>query len=286
LVAGCFSSGANDSVKVPTASLSNLSASRAVVTSAVTTLARGTASATFDGAEALKGSRITRLEMFGSGTFDLMGQRADLSLSVSGFSGTSDVSETERYVDGILYLDIPAFDPQVVGQPQWLSVPLSSAGTDPGRVFGGAEADLGGYLRLLEAPGNQILDLGRQSIDGQSLNEYSVILEPARIDHDGAVSGAVRVSARTERQLADWLALQNNLNPTVVDIWVDTHCLIHQVFVASDDRVQFDGIAVDDLRTTVIDLSDFGLATSIAAPPAGQVVTFEKFDKSLGKAAS
>ena len=86
------------------------------------------------------------------------------------------------YLGGSIYENIPGIDQLVPGK-SWVSIDLSSLGVSANQSTGslGTANNPAAMLRLLTQEGNTVVPLGSSTIDGTTVQGYSVTLNSAAI---------------------------------------------------------------------------------------------------------
>jgi len=166
-----------------------------------------------------------------------------------------------------VYEQIPGLA-QVVPGKSWLSVDLSSlgasAGQSPSTLATGDNPTA--MLRILAQQGNTVVPLGSSTLDGTTVQGYSVTLDPTAIKNKIA-----------QDKLPSWMtdALSHvNIGDVDLDVYVDGTGLLRRFSLSLSETVPTAGaIRVDES----LDFSDYGTTVTVSAPPPDQVVSLQQF---------
>lgn len=246
------------------------SAEAAVIDSVNSTMADRTAHITMNMSVHTPAGTVTGT---GTGGIDFSGNAMQMQIT----AGTADQQVTVQavYLGGLIYENVPGID-QVVPGKSWVSIDLSSLGASTGQSTAslGTTDNPAAMLRLLTQQGNTVVPLGSSSIDGTSVQGYSVTLNSAAIKNQIA-----------NAKLPSWMtaALSHvDIGDTTVDVYVDGSGLLRRTTISLTETVGSSG------KTTVdesLDFSDYGSPVTVSAPPSDQVVTFQQFLEAAAAAA-
>jgi hypothetical protein len=203
------------------------------------------------------------LDFGGSGSADFTRDAMQMNLTVPGESGRIEAV----YLGGTLYENIPEISQFAPGKT-WISIDLASTARSLGTGSSGslgAEGNPAAMLRLLAQQGNTVVALGSSTVDGTSVQGYSVTISAARLRSELA-----------NPDLPGWMR-QALTDVTVADahfgVFVGPHNLLRRQTTSVRETVH--GTAVSVVYT--LDLSGYGTPVSIVAPPPDQVLGFEQF---------
>lgn len=200
----------------------------------------------------------------GTGAFDFSqnAMQIDLGGSVNG----QRVDVDALYLGGIVYENIAGISQLAPGK-SWLSLNLSSLTQSAATSTSGLGDDPIAALSALAQQGATVVDLGPSTVDGQSVEGYSVTLNPSTI--------------QSEIQKAKFPAWMQSavssmaVNSTSEKVFISGDSLV-QVSIASSVSTSTAGTVT---LNESLDLSDYGTPVTITAPPAGQVIPFSQFLK-------
>jgi hypothetical protein len=206
----------------------------------------------------------------GTGAFDFSQDalQVDLGGSVDGQS----VNVDALYLGGVVYENIAGISQLVPGK-KWLSLNVSSL-TKNAPTTAGLANDPVAALSALAQQGATVVDLGPSTVDGQSVEGYSVTFNPATIQ-----------SEIQKAKLPSWMQSAVSsiaVNSTSEKVFLNGDSLV-QVSVATSVNSSAAGTVT---LNESMDLSDYGTPVTITAPPAGQVIPFDQFLKLAAAASS
>jgi hypothetical protein len=205
----------------------------------------------------------------GSGVIDF--SSAALQVDLNGSVNGQSVDVDAVYLGGVVYEDIAGIS-QVASGKSWLSLNLSSLTQNPSSTTGLGNDPIAA-LSALAQQGATVVDLGPSSVDGQSVEGYSVTFNPATIQ-----------SEVQKAKLPAWMRSAVSsiaVNSTSEKVYLSGDSLV-QVSIASSVNSATEGtITVNES----VDFSNYGTPVTISAPSASQVIPFSQFVK-LAEAAS
>ncbi len=158
----------------------------------------------------------------------------------------------------------------------WISIDLGSLATS-GQGSGalGAGNNPTAMLRLLALQGNTVVSLGSSTVDGTSVQGYSVKLNPATI-----------TAQLAHANLPSWMAsalTKVNIESASNKVYVDGSGLLRRYTVSMTETVASKGtVSLDES----LDFSGYGTPVNVSAPPSDQVMTFEQFLQAAQAAAA
>ncbi len=232
-------------------------ADAAIVSAVNSAIGQKTAHATLTGSIQVKGQTG---ELTGSGSYDFSDNAVQLSVNI-GVSGQQESLQL-IYLGGTVYESLPQIA-QVAPGKSWVSVDLSSLQQTLGESGAGQlGADPLAALKALAQQGNTVSSIGPSTINGQSVQGYTVILNPA-----------------VEQREMDQASLPASMKRAVFgsgseSVYLDGAGNLVRVTAAITEA---DGAAGTVQVQESDDLSDYGAPVSIAAPPADEVVPYEQF---------
>ena len=210
------------------------------------------------------------MTMSGSGSFSDFGQRSELTLDMSGASGTGlddmplslvmrqIVDGTTAYVKVETDAAIPGFS------PGWMKMDVAELAGDTGgsQSFGVMGSDWSGFLDSLKGAGGTVVERGTDSIDGVPVTVYEGTVDP-----ESAIAQASPEDAADVQAALDQMGGTFEMPFTA---WVDEDGMVRrlEVTVAADM-----GLATMDMTVT-IELYDLGAPITITPPPADEITDF------------
>ena len=135
----------------------------------------------------------------------------------------------------------------------------NSAGVDFAQLAQGNQSDPAQYLRWLWAVGEDVEELGTETVRGVETTHYRATVELDRVVEAGEpeVRDATRV-------WIDLLKRQLELGEVPIDVWVDEDGLVRRI----EQEYEVGGTQTQ-IR---MELDDFGIEVDAEAPPADQVI--------------
>jgi hypothetical protein len=242
----------------------NPSAEASVARAMSSTLNDRTADLTVTGSV---GVGTAKVAVIGSGSVDFTQNAAQLQLGTS-IRGQA-VSVSEVTVGDTIFLNPGPLVGLIEPGKSWVSMDLSQLNQGGGVLPFGIEGGLSTnnpsvLINDLGQRGNTVTALGPSTINGTAVQGYAVQVNQAAI-------GAALANAHLPSWLQQGVAVSSNANISY-DVFVDGTGLLYRMTVDANVPV-----AGRDLNAIVsMDFSNYGAATStIAAPPAGQVATYQ-----------
>jgi hypothetical protein len=201
----------------------------------------------------------------GTGEFDFTHNalQVDLGGSVNG----QNIDVDAVYLGGVVYENIAGISHVAPGK-SWLSLNVSSLtqnATSTGAT--GLGDDPVAALSALAQQGNTVVDLGPSTINGQSVEGYSVTFNPATIQ-----------SEIKKTKLPSWMQSAVSsfaINSTSEKVFISGDSLVQVSIATSVDSATAGTVTLNES----MDLSDYGTPVTITAPAAGQVIPFTQFLK-------
>jgi hypothetical protein len=238
------------------------------VASAATKTA-GTQSAKFHMDLAETVGPIGPLHFTADGVSDNSSHSADMTMdlsSVSSFAGQSGGGagawKAHVILDGsgsspMLYLRLPAIDKYLNGKT-WVKADLAAAAKQGGASITellqmAASQDPTKALQLLESVGD-VSKVGTATIGGVETTEYTGTIDVKKV---AAVLGA-------QAKALD----KAKVSSIPIDVWIDGDGLVRRMH----EHLTYPAGVLNTTTDLTVDLSDFGVKTSIQAPPADQTV--------------
>ena len=241
------------------ASSSPATARAAVTMAASSSLGVGSFDFTVAGTASIFGQSLT---LNGAGSADGAQPVVSSTTSIEGGTGLS-MTVHEIMVDGTLYVGGSLLDSVLPKGASWVSVPLSSLG-DVGQSVGGVTSgDPTGVLKILATPssGATVTDLGSSTIDAVTVERYRVELTPSAIRQRIEAS---KLSASLKASATSMIQSGNEVVTLAID---GQHHVRRMNLTMSVSPVS--GVSV--AANVTMDLTNFGTAVHVSAPPASTV---------------
>lgn len=216
----------------------------------------------------------TSVAFTGSGAVDFTDNALQMTLDSN--IGGQQLNIQAIYLGGVIYEGLPQIAELAPGK-SWVSLDVSSLEQAAGQS---AASGLGGnplaMLHALALQGNQVADLGPATIDGESVQGYSVTL-------NHAVLGSEMANA----DLPDWMkqaVSQVQVNGGGEKVYITNSGDLVRQSMQMTEKVGSAGEVVSLNQS--LDYSDYGAPVAISAPPADQVVPFSQFLELAGQTTS
>jgi hypothetical protein len=190
------------------------------------------------------------------GAVDLEHNAVQLAMDMGGLGlpRLGDAKFEARFVDGVMYLhlgDVGGMS-SILGGKEWLKVDVSSV---PGASGALGDVNPGSSLDALRGAGD-VERVGTEEIGGVETTHYRVVIDPARALE--RVPAEVRDRARA--------GLEQLGARTPADVWLDADGQTRQISMAFETKA--------GRVSETLELSDYGAALDITAPPADEVGDF------------
>jgi hypothetical protein len=214
-------------------------ANAAVVAAVNSALAGHSADISLTGSGSAAGSSFS---ITGTGSIDFTQNTAQVSVDLA--DGAQQVSEQVMYDNKVIYVNLGSAIGQIFPGKSWVSLSLSQlsptggvSSLGSGTTFG---SDPAAALQTLRQEGNTATDLGPSTVDGASVEGYSVHITNPDLDYRAYVNSAGQL----------------------VRLTADVHATLAGQSVHEADTVDF---------------SNYGAPVSVTPPPAVEVAPFQTF---------
>jgi hypothetical protein len=201
----------------------------------------------------------------GTGAFNFSQSALQVDLGGSVNGQTVDVDGI--YLGGVVYENIAGISQFAPGK-SWLSLNLSSlVKSTSSSSTSGLGNDPLAALSELGQQGATVVDLGPSTVDGQSVEGYSVTFSPATIQ-----------SEIQKAKLPSWMRTAMStiaVNSTSEKVFINGDSLV-QISIATSVNSSTAGTVTE---SESLDFSDYGTPVTITAPAANQVIPFSQFLK-------
>ena len=242
----------------------HMSADAAVASAAASALANHSADIVVSGSGTAAGATFT---VSGSGAIDFAQNDEQLSLTIAG--GGQSLTEQYVYLDDTAYVNLGGLIGNIVPGKSWVSMDLSqlsssSASTSALGTNGALGTDPAAILQALSHGGAQATALGLSSVDGQSVQGYSVHIDATTLRQQIA-----------DAHLPSWMSQAlATLNPNLTyHVYVNTAGLLVDVTGEGTETVGGQGVSVQ----LAMNFVHYGTTVNVSAPPAGEVETIAVF---------
>jgi len=212
--------------------------------------------------------------MTGQGVFDQ--SAGDITMGLSSLPGSVELRYLQENGDPVLYVNAPMLETMLPSGAPWIRLDLEQAGKSLGldlnQLMGGFDQNPTQALDLLRASGS-VDELGAETIDGVATTHYT-----ASID----LQKAAQLAGQAGEALANQLIASGAPSQIPVDVWIGAgDGLVHKLTI--DEQVQSNGGKVG--VAVMLDISDYGTAVNVVAPPSDQVFDVTDLASKLAGAA-
>src|SRR6185437_3199115 len=194
-----------------------------------------------------------------------------------------------RMVDGVMYMKFPDSIGRLLGGAnagKWMKLDLSKLGSDAsGAALG--QSDPTQALAYLEKASDDVKEVGHENVNGADATHYHATIDLGKSVDDAKVPPALR-----ERVKAMWQR-HGGTAPTIpADVWIDGDGRLVRMITTVDTAAMAGGAlgasgasgfgaALPKVITT-LNLSNFGEAVNVVAPPADQVIDLKGLGRNGG----
>jgi hypothetical protein len=189
-------------------------------------------------------------------------QQGDVTVNLSDSNSQAELRYLEENGDLVLYVNSAALSSRLPGDKPWVRVDLQQLGEKLGVNFGqflnGANENPGQILDLLNSTGS-VTTVGPETVDGTSATHYKATIQLDQLA--GKLGGSVGQVAYDE------LISKGAPSSIPVDVWVGDDGLVRRVSI--DDSLTVSGQTAS--LKLQLDVSDYGSAVNVTAPPSDQV---------------
>ena len=198
----------------------------------------------------------------GEGTYDYDEHVGEMQLDLGGLGDAAGVGELELvFADNVVYYHLPPGT--LPGGKDWIEIDVkalgNSAGVDFAQLAQGNQSDPAQYLRWLWAVGEDVEELGTETVRGVDTTHYR-----ATVDLDRVVEAAEAEVRDATRVWIDLLKQQLELGEVPIDVWVDEDGLVRRI----EQEYEVGGTQTQ-IR---MELDDFGIEVDAEAPSDDQVI--------------
>jgi hypothetical protein len=256
------------------------SAEAAVASAAANALNDKTADFTLSGSAGI--SSVT-LPITGSGAVDFTQNALQMQIGLPVPGGSQSLTEKIIELNKVIYVNVSGVGQLLPGK-SWISIDASQlSGGNPATKQPELGLGLGGgalpnrpadVLKLLSQGGNQATDLGPSTVNGQSVEGYSVTLDRAAL----------------QKAIAD-TKLPSSISSALPSLHLGSSLiggashLGYQVFIAKatgqlarvTTKIGLSIIGQTISDDTTMDFTNLGSPVDITAPPASEIVPYQQF---------
>jgi hypothetical protein len=244
-------------VAATVAVVGNTSAAATVASAASDSIAAHSADMTLTLDGTVDGQRVT---MTGNGPIDFDTSQSSMTLHINVPGGQESISEI--YDGKTVYVNLGALLGKLNLGKSWVSLPIGQIKSVGSSLPSGGVGDPTALLHLLSAQGNTVTALAPSVVDGQTLQEYSVVITPASLARDIA-----------QAHLPSWMASAVSL--------VHNESVTERVGINSANELQSVVSTVTAtiggqklVETVTAAYSNFGVPVTITDPPSNEVLPF------------
>ncbi len=218
------------------------------------------------------GSSGQSVTISGSGAANPAQRAMELTGTTTTPALSSPVTLSEVLVDSTLYLSSSALASHLPAGKSWLSVDVSALSAVAGSSSGIAAPDPTSLLRTFSQPGSGIVvtDLGAGTVNGEAVHRYQAVISPEAVKSRIESSG---LSDAFKTQILSGLGTSQETVTLAID---NDHHLVQMTESATVTEL---GQALSSSVT--INLTGWGEATSITAPPSSEVYDASSLFSSL-----
>jgi hypothetical protein len=240
------------------------SADAAVADAVNSALASRSADVVVSGSAQAAGTNVT---LAGTGAIDFQQNAMQMAINVTG--GPQKITEQAVYLNKVIYLNLGNDVGEILPGKSWLSLDLSqlSGGGAASSLRAGSplSSDPAAALQALRQQGNTATDLGQSTINGMSVEGYSVRLNPAAIKNDIAQANL----PAWMKQAAESVSNENVGYKVYVDSSGNLARLTTDLSLTTSGTNITEGINMDFVH--------YGATVNVTAPPASAVASFQSF---------
>jgi len=257
-------------------SSSSANAAVAVANAATDSLSAGSYHFTLESKTTL-GASGESVSIAGSGSADPLQRAMEMTGTTTNPALSTPITVDEVLVDSTLYLSSPALASRLPSGKSWMAVDFSALSGVAGSSSGIAAPDPTALLRTFSEPGSGIAvtDLGTGVVGGAPVHRYQAVISPDAVKSRIEASG---MSQALKNQILSGLGTSEETVTLAID---GEHHLV-QMGVSAELTELGQSIS----STMTINLSGWGEATSITAPPASDVYDASSLLPSLGGGAA
>jgi hypothetical protein len=194
--------------------------------------------------------------------------KASISMVMQIPGAATPMAVTERVLGTTIYMKMPALQSAIPGAKPWMKLDLEAMGKAHGIDFGAlmnsSSNDPATILSYLQGVSSNIQNAGSETVDGVQTTHYK-----ATVDFRRVMAALGRKDPKAAASIRQVMAMSGETTEPV-EVWIDDQGLLRQETVHS--RMPSLGASM----TFTMDLSDFGTAVDVTAPPASQTSDFMK----------
>jgi hypothetical protein len=190
----------------------------------------------------------------------------DVTVQLPDSGGQAELRYLDENGDRVLYVNSAQLSQSIPGGKPWVRLDLQQLGEKLGVDLNqlGANASAGqspgDILDLLRSVG-AVQTVGNETVDGASTTHYRATIELDQVAKNlGGPLGQVAY---------DELTKSGAPTSVPVDVWVGDDGLVHRASIDETVPVQSGGTATFQVQ---LDVSDYGAAADVEAPPSDQVL--------------
>ncbi len=194
--------------------------------------------------------------------------KASMSMVMQIPGAPTPMAVSERILGTTIYMRMPALQSAIPGAKPWMKLDLEAMGKAHGIDFSAlmnsSSNDPATILSYLQGVSSNIQNLGTETVDGVQTTHYK-----ATVDFHRVMAALERKDPKAAASIQQVMAMSGE-TAEPVEVWIDEAGLLRQETVHS----HMPSLGAD--MTFTMDLSDFGTAVDVTAPPASQTSDFMK----------
>jgi len=213
------------------------------------------------------------IALTGDGAIDFANKTFQLNITVPGMGAIE-----ERFVDGVIYVKIPASQAAQFGGKPWLKIDPKTFGSSAGgqNPFGSLDSsNPSEILNTLQGAG-KVTKVGDEDVRGTHTVHYRADIDIAK------AAAAQNLTPEQKSQLQQALGGQSTIPE---DVWLDDQGLVRRLAIDVSATPSTGTSTPTPVKTKVqMEFFDYGQATApVDAPPANEVTDFSQILGQLGQ---
>ena len=258
LSAACSSSV---STSPSTTGASPASPSAAVLDAANASVKQGSADMHLQMTATVAGKNVA---ITGNGTVDTADNSMQMVMSIQGLPTVGGSSISMLLVNGTTYVSYPGISSVLPGK-SWISQPSTSSSTAGTQV-----TNVSDMLRMLSAKGAVVTKVGGGTVGTTPVTEYTVNVTSSMFASQGSALGIPSSESAAVQQILGSDGLQFH-------VFLTSTNQLRRISMQMSMPSTGSSTATGGQASIVVDLTNYGAAAPVTAPPASQVATLEQF---------
>lgn len=194
--------------------------------------------------------------------------RASISMVMQVPGLATPMSVSERVLGTTIYMKMPLLQNEIPGAKPWMKLDLEAMGKahgiDFGAIMNSSSSNPATIMSYLQGISSNIQNIGTETVNGVQTTHYKATVDVRRM-----IAHLERTNPKAASSMQHAMALTGTSSEPV-DVWIDDQGLLRQETVHTGMPAQ--GTSM----TFTMNLSDFGVAVDVTAPPASQTSDFMK----------